>query len=142
MLQFLMVAAMHFPSGSSNLEKLRYWWWIMLFTDENSFLTSDKTTPLISREDVVKLATGDNLKTGKNAADVCVPLETIGRFLRDLMSSCAGLKIASGMEVSERASSCGESKSDAQGGNRNGEGERRGRGAVAEEKGDRYGNVV
>ena len=141
MLQFLMVAAMHFPSGSSNLEKLRYWWWIMLFTDEKSVLTSDKTTPLISREEVVKLATGDHLKTDKNAADVCVPLETIGRFFRDLMSSCAGLKIAAGMEVNDRASSLGESKSGAQGGNRNGEGERRGRG-VEEEGGHRYGNGV
>ena len=113
----------------------------MLFTDEKSVLTSDKTTPLISREEVVKLATGDHLKTDKNAADVCVPLETIGRFFRDLMSSCAGLKIAAGMEVNDRASSLGESKSGAQGGNRNGEGERRGRG-VEEEGGHRYGNGV
>ena len=97
--QFLMVAAMHFPSGSSSLEKLRYWWWVMLFTDENSQMSGDKS-PLIPREDVVKLAVGETLRSGMNAADICVPLETVGRFLRDLLSSCSGLKIAAGMEVS------------------------------------------
>eukprot|EP00802_Teleaulax_amphioxeia_P014632 Tamp_14702.p1 GENE.Tamp_14702~~Tamp_14702.p1 ORF type:complete len:192 (+),score=24.34 Tamp_14702:393-968(+) len=96
--QFLMVAAMHFPSGSSSLEKLRYWWWVMLFTDENSQMSGDKS-PLIPREDVVKLAVGETLRSGMNAADICVPLETVGRFLRDLLSSCSGLKIAAGMEV-------------------------------------------
>jgi len=90
--EFLMVAAMHMHNQSSQLEKVRFWWWVMLFTDETSVMAGSGD-PRVARLQVVKMA------TEMNSQDFCAPLATLGRFLRDFLASCTGLKISKAFEV-------------------------------------------
>ena len=91
-----MVAAMHTPE-CSDVDKLRFWWWVMLFSDEFSSDSSNSTSaarqaPIMPHNDVVQVATAES-------REVSAPLETLGRFFRDVLVSCAGLQIAKAIAV-------------------------------------------
>ena len=94
--QFLMVAAMLMPE-CSEVDKLRFWWWVMLFSDESSSDSSNSTSaarqaPIVPHRQVVQVATGAS-------GEASAPLETLGRFFRDVLVSCTGLKIAKAIAV-------------------------------------------
>ena len=88
--QFLMVAAMHMVP-CSKAAMLRFWWWVMLFTDEASRMY-DHGAACVSRKDATELAI-DMSQT------CCVPLGTVGRFFRDFLTSFHGSGVVKGMEV-------------------------------------------
>ena len=87
--EFLMVAAMHTPE-CSDVDILRYWWWVMLFSDESSAEKSSsaaRETPIVPHSEAVQLAARSTNDSGEFGA----PIETIARFLRDVLLGCTGM---------------------------------------------------
>ena len=85
--EFLMVAAMHMPE-CSDVDILRFWWWVMLFSDESSAERSTsaaRQAPIVKHSEAVELASHST-----NDSEVRVPIETIARFLRDVLLGCTG----------------------------------------------------
>jgi hypothetical protein len=122
--EFLMFAAMH-KSDVSNVDKMRFWWWIMLFSDAESVSSADTcriSVNRVPREQAIKLAAGERLlitekKKKMDAGDgedvntydlsnFCVPLETVCRFLRDFLASATGLPLVHSLEVAISACVC------------------------------------
>ena len=94
----------------------------MLFSDDKSVSSADACPIRVPREQAIKLATGERLmsKEKKKKKDVgdgeedntydlnnfCVPLETVGRLLRDFLASATGLPLVHSLEVAISACVC------------------------------------
>jgi len=122
--EFLMFASM-LKSGCPVVDQMRFWWWIMLFSDAESVSSAD-ACPIrvnrVPREQAIKLAAGERLlitekKKKMDAGDgeeanmydlsnFCVPLETVCRLLRDFLASATGLPVVHSLEVAISACVC------------------------------------
>mmetsp|Transcript_18607 Transcript_18607/g.61133 ORF Transcript_18607/g.61133 Transcript_18607/m.61133 type:complete len:290 (+) Transcript_18607:515-1384(+) len=95
--EFMIFYKMHCESVSP-VDVMRYWWWLALFTDEK-FLLSDKSAKFVEKD--FAMIACDQSDTRSGIDNVQVPVRTVARLIRDVLSSCHGMHIRGAIEYSQ-----------------------------------------
>eukprot|EP00286_Rhodomonas_abbreviata_P020522 CAMPEP_0181310230 /NCGR_PEP_ID=MMETSP1101-20121128/12473_1 /TAXON_ID=46948 /ORGANISM="Rhodomonas abbreviata, Strain Caron Lab Isolate" /LENGTH=402 /DNA_ID=CAMNT_0023416841 /DNA_START=194 /DNA_END=1398 /DNA_ORIENTATION=+ len=88
--EFLVLTRM-FHGHFKSLDKSRFWWWVALYTDENSILNHNQDTNIVDRDKAEALMAKEAHGSDRDGV-ARVPTQTLERFLRDAMVSMGQLR--------------------------------------------------